>query len=68
MVVNSIIANNFTGISAQSSSSMYLAKNTITGNTTAFLFAGGSALLSFGDNDIRGNVNDNGAIPLASTK
>jgi hypothetical protein len=68
MVSNSVVSNNNTGVEdAGANSTTYLAKNTIAGNGVAFNVNTGS-LFSFGDNYIRGNSNDGGAISLVSTK
>jgi hypothetical protein len=69
-VVNSVLSNNGTGvIDNGTNSTTFLGKTTIAGNTTAFAFGGGSgALFSFGDNYIKSNGSDGGAIPLVSTK
>jgi hypothetical protein len=69
MISNSVMSNNSTGAEdAGTNSTTYLAKNTITGNTRAFFNNGVGALLSFGDNYIKGNGDDGGAIPLVSAK
>jgi hypothetical protein len=49
-------------------STTYLAKNTIAGNTTAFTVVNSGALFSFGDNGVKTNGNDRGAISLVATK
>jgi hypothetical protein len=67
MVSNSVASNNGTGVFAGFGALVYLAKNTIAGNTTAFTVAD-ATLSSFGDNYIKANGDDGGAIPLVSTK
>jgi hypothetical protein len=69
MVSNSVMSNNGTGVEdAGTNSTTYLAKNTITGNTRAFFNNGVGALLSFGDNYVKGNGNDGDPISLVSAK
>jgi hypothetical protein len=68
MVSNSVLSNNGTGVADSGiNMTIYLAKNTIAGNTTAFNVVSGS-LFSFGDNYIKSNGDDGGAISLVSTK
>jgi hypothetical protein len=63
------MSNNGTGVEdAGTNSTTYLAKNTITGNTRAFFNNGVGALLSFGDNYVKGNGNDGDPISLVSAK
>jgi hypothetical protein len=69
MVSNSVVSNNATGINATgANATIFLARNTIAGNTTAFATASSGVLSSFGDNDIKSNGDDGGAIPLVQTK
>jgi hypothetical protein len=69
IVVHSAIANNGTGIVEDGGgSTTYLAKDTIAGNATAFSVTNNGTLLSFGDNDVKSNGFDGGAISLVSTK
>jgi hypothetical protein len=70
MVSSSVLSNNNeNGVEASgTNSTTYLARNTIVGNTTAFGVSSNGALSSFGDNDIKTNGNDGGAISLVSAK
>jgi len=70
MVVNSTAANNATtGVYVNgATSTMFLARTTIAGNTAAFTVASSGTLASFGDNYIKSNGSDGGAIALVSTK
>jgi hypothetical protein len=69
MVVNSVVANNGTGIFEDGgNSTTYLEKTTIAGNTIAINVTNSGALFSFGDNYVKGNGNDGGAISLVATK
>lgn len=66
MVSNTVVSNNGTGVAENGANSqIYLAKNTIAGNSTGF---NNGALFSFGDNYIKGNSVDGGAISLVATK
>lgn len=68
-VSNSVVSNNVTGVADDGVNSfIHLAKNTITGNTTAFNVSDNGTLDSFGDNYITGNTDNGGAIPLISSK
>jgi glucose uptake protein GlcU len=67
MVSDSVMSNNGTGVFAGFGALVYLAKNTIAGNATAFTVSS-ATLSSFGDNYIKGNSDDGGAIPLVSAK
>jgi hypothetical protein len=69
MVVNTVVSNNsiFGIVESGANSTTYLAKNTIAGNTTAFSIQSGT-LFSFGDNYIKSNGDDGGAIPLVTAK
>jgi hypothetical protein len=69
MVVNTVVSNNsiFGIVESGANSATYLAKNTIAGNTTAFSIQSG-ALFSFGDNYIKSNGDDGGAIALVAVK
>jgi hypothetical protein len=67
MVSDSVMSNNGTGVFAGFGALVYLAKNTIAGNATAFTVSS-ATLFSFGDNYIKGNSDDGGTIPLVSAK
>jgi hypothetical protein len=69
MVSSTVVNNNGTGVFEDgANSTTYLTKNTIAGNTTAFNILSSGAVASFGDNDVKGNGNDGGALPLVSAK
>jgi hypothetical protein len=68
MVSNSVLSNNGIGLADTGlNPTIYLAKSTIAGNTTAFNAINGT-LFSFGDNYIKSNGDDGGAISLVATK
>jgi hypothetical protein len=69
IVVNSVVANNGTGIFEDgANSTTYLEKTAIFGNTAALNVLNSGALFSFGDNYVKTNGNDGGAISLVSAK
>ena len=70
MVSTSILSNNSsTGVLDEgANSTIYLAKNTIAGNTGAFGTLSGGQVFSCGGNYIKGNIDDGGTIPLVSAK
>src|SRR5262249_41033709 len=69
MVSSSVVSNNGTGVfEFGAASTTYLAKPSIAGNTTAFSATNSGQLFSFGDNSIKSNGNDGGAISLVSAK
>jgi hypothetical protein len=69
MVSGTVINNNGTAIFEDgANSTTYLTKDAIAGNTTAFDILNSGAVSSFGDNDVKSNGNDGGALPLVSAK
>jgi hypothetical protein len=70
MVSNSVLSNNATGVFDTGANSFtYMSRNTITGNTMiAYSVTNSGALFSFGDNYIKSNANDGGALSSAMTK
>jgi hypothetical protein len=68
MVSNSVLSNNGAGLADTGLNlTIYLAKKTIAGDTTAFSVVKGT-LFNVGDNYIKSNGDDGGAISLVATK
>jgi hypothetical protein len=69
-VQNATISNNtIDGVFENgANSTTFLARSTISGNAAAFSVVNGGTLQSFGDNYIKSNGNDGGAISLVSRK
>jgi hypothetical protein len=66
-ISDSTVVNSNIGLTASSGSTIRVSNTTISGNTSALLPNGGGSILSFGNNAVAGNVNQetfSGAVPL----
>jgi hypothetical protein len=64
-LINTQLIDNKFGFNTLSPGTSYIAKTTISGNSTGYFVAGGGVLQSFGDNYITDTTNTGGLTPLA---